>query len=138
MPDQKGVMDTEQNLTDVYAGATDSGQPDDASSINIEQIMAEIRADIARKGYRDDVPSFDEFLRRSDKNADVQDQENLDVRLMEQAVDRAKATYAVNPYHPVRSRFGAIVVFFKKIIRRMIHFHTTPIVLDQNTYNDAV
>jgi O-antigen chain-terminating methyltransferase len=119
-------------------GFTLNGESGGMPSIDIEQIMAEIRADIARKGYRDDVPPFDEFIRRSDKNADVQDQENLDVRSLEQVIDRAKATYAINPYHPVRSRFGAIVVFFKKIIRRMIHFHTTPIVLDQNTYNDAV
>ena len=108
---------------------TGSGQ-----NINVEEIMEEIRRDIKEKGYQNDdisfsdVPLSGKYLTMDNSN------------LAAQKIMLLQARYNVFAYRPLASNrsFGALIVFIKKVIRKMIKFYIEPIVSDQNDVNGLV
>lgn len=100
---------------------------DTIKQIDIEKIMEEIRADIAAKGYINDVPGFGTTLVAGDmSNAELSSGEFMN------EVSVMNRIFAIQAYRPVGS---GIKAFIKKVIRKLTKFYIEPIVNDQNEYN---
>jgi len=101
-------------------------------TIDIEEIMNEIRADIAMRGYRDDTVPFESINICSD---DIKEFDLL-------SLENALASYGdmcsistppvMNSYRGVK---GKLSVFVKRIIRKCINFQIAPIVWAINQSN---
>lgn len=95
-------------------------------SIDTEKIMSEIRLKIKKKNISADIPSFENIPY---KNPDgVSFSENPD-----KAVDHLRSRSYVQPYHRICG--NPVTVFIKKSVRKIIKFHTEPIVSEQNNFN---
>ena len=92
-------------------------------SINIEEIMSEIRADIKEKGLTGDMLSF----------ADIPCEANPRNRAMK--FDSAKLSRNVAYISDNKITGTPISRFFKKAIRKLIRFYTDPIAADQTALN---
>ncbi|MDR2649363.1 MAG: hypothetical protein LBB94_06550 [Clostridiales bacterium] len=100
--------------------------------IDIEKIMDEIRADIAAKGFNEDLPDF------ADISVKYEPPPKFDIAKLESVIARLGVSWNIQPYHEIRSRpgvLGGIIIFIRRIIRRCITFHTTPIVSEQDEVN---
>jgi len=99
-------------------------------TVNVQEIMNEIRRDIQIKGYKNSDLSFPDipYNAYSDKSHIDSFAENIrDLRNREN----------VFASRPIKSNrvFGFAIVAFKKIIRRLMSFYIEPIVSDQNVIN---
>lgn len=102
--------------------------------INIEEIMNEIRADIAAKGYTRDTLSFDDVV----LDDDCMKCNQFDKIEFSQELYVLNHNWEVKAYRQFennRGIVGKLRNFFKKIIRKTVKFYIEPIVTDQNRYN---
>ena len=99
-------------------------------SINIENIMNEIRAEIKAKGLTSDMLSFD----------DVPVQHHISTEPQANEADIALAYinqhYSIQPYKQLQG--SGLKVFMKKAIRKLVKFYVEPVVFAQNTFNAHV
>ena len=120
-----------------------------STTINIEQIMEEIRADIAKKGYVDDAVSFDSIeIKESvaihndpDNNATDFHELSQILLSLEYWCKDTKRLQEINYYRPIQSQrkiIGGLITFFKKTARRSLRFLFEPIVSEQNAFNSSV
>jgi len=102
------------------------------TTVDIEQIMNEIRANIAAKGYKDEILPFEPM------NITLENEIEFDLQVLENAIAAYAAVNYINS-HPAVSSQGGIrgkfTTFIKKVIRKMINFHITPIVWQINQCN---
>ncbi len=99
------------------------------NSINTEKIMSEIRLEIKNKNISADIPCFEDIPY---KNPDgVPFSKNLD-----KAVEHLRSRSYIQPYHRICG--NPVNVFLKKSVRKIIKFHTEPIVSEQNNFNASV
>lgn len=106
-------------------------------TIDVTKIMEEIREDIEKRGLRDEVLSFEEIpmpqqVAAVDGGLGPFDRDDfMDSNMY------MNRCYRIQTWHPIRSAriLGFLIVFFKKIIRKMIRFFIDPIVNDQNDFN---
>jgi len=119
------------------------------NSVNVEKILAEIRKEIEKAGYNNDVPHFQQVVKVSDTQA-VSKSERAPMNFASE-VDLSKAsarevaylrTHSYvevhRPIHSHRKITGRIIVLIKKILRTMTKFYVQPIANDQNDYNAHV
>ena len=99
--------------------------------VNVEKIMEDIRAEIKEKGYTADMLSFKEVTGKSTFKSDGLDDCDLIDNL-----DTANSLCMV-PFDPPM-RGNPIVVFFKKVIRKLIRFYIRPTVEQQNEFNAQI
>ncbi len=99
---------------------------DETNSINIEQIMDEIREDIRRKGIVSDLPDFKKGKRPAEDAAEAFDAEEFALKL-----GAFEDEYQVNAFPEI----GGGRSFIKKVIRRLISFQTAPPISEQNIVN---
>ena len=104
---------------------------DSVQNINVEEIMEEIRRDIKEKGYTNDDVSF------ADVSADEKYATPEHSFLLAHNVKALQINYNVNAYRPLVSTrpLGGLIVFIRKVIRKLIKFYIEPIVFDQNDVN---
>lgn len=98
--------------------------------IDIEKIMDEIREEIQKKGYIEDLPSFKECC---DSYCDGVE------KLLDESYNAQN--YAYIEEYPVWQTGGIInklKVFIKKVIRKFIKFYIVPIIEKQNAFNSLV
>jgi hypothetical protein len=96
-------------------------------NIDITSIISEIRTNIKKKGatakelsFKD---NFDEaFLLLIPKNNDI--------------IDILRNSWEIQPNKPIIG--NKLVVFIKKIIRKLIRFYIIPIVKEQNAFNYSI
>lgn len=101
-------------------------------TINIEQIMEEIREEIKEKGYNKKDLSFDDkWVFNSNPSGNSGDLDELYSLLAEM-----EQTKAINYYGELTG--GPLKKIIKKVIRKMVAFVIVPIVLAQNSYNERV
>ena len=100
-------------------------------SINIEEIMSEIKADIKEKGYTADMLSFDDVTAHSASSYSefVPSEYNA-------VVSHLSADYNVPMTMPLKG--NPIIVFIKKIIRKLTRITIRPITEHQTQYNANV
>ena len=104
-----------------------------SQEIDVLKIMRDIRADIAVKGYVDDIPEFNPLDKPCNKTTN-----EFDLKILNDNIVLLEDTWNIAPYQAIGTRkgfIGRIILFIKTIIRKCIDFHVTPIVLDQNEYN---
>lgn len=93
------------------------------NSINIEQIMADIKKEIKEKGLTADMLSFD----------DIPYKKTAQGGSPEEALDYVTAHYYVQPYAEITG--NPVKVFFKKAMRKLMRFYVEPMVMEQNDLN---
>lgn len=98
-------------------------------SINIEDIMNDIRAEIKAKGYDSSMLSFEDVKCDTSLN----DREMIDNADFSKNLQYVNLNYSVQPYKQLFGRRP--VVIFRKILRKLIKFYIEPIVDDQNELN---
>lgn len=103
-------------------------------NINIEDIMEEIREEIREKGYKDEEIQFKDIILSS--VATPYNMQAYKEELEQMAEDRMVQSY--RDVASDRPGIGAVVTFFKKLVRRMVCFYIEPIVDDQNKFNEEV
>ncbi len=103
----------------------------DNKAINIEEIMDEIRREIKEKGLSADMLSFEDVP--CPKPEDAIKGNALDSEEIRNALIYMNGHYNVQPYKPLGG--NALVVFIKKVIRKLTKFYVEPVVFEQNTYN---
>ncbi len=97
-------------------------------SVNIEEIMDEIRTEIKEKGYTADMLSFEEVANIT--IVPIGDSESFDPTEFKGIVSYLDANSTVAVNIPPKGNF--IVVFIKKLIRKFI---TRPLARQQSEYN---
>lgn len=97
-------------------------------SVNIENIMKEIRQEIKEKGYTYDMLSFNENISIS-----ATDTENISFDEINQQLSYLNNNYSVVSYRPLNG--NKLAVFIKKVIRKLTKFYVEPIVASQNEFN---
>ena len=93
------------------------------NSINVEQIMADIKREIKEKGLTSDMLSFE----------DIPYKKTAQGGSPAEALDYVTAHYYVQPYQEFTG--NPVKVFFKKALRRLMRFYIDPIVMEQNDLN---
>ena len=99
-------------------------------AINIEDIMSEIRSDIQQKGLNSSMLSF------SDVPCDANPEnptESYDLDTLRSNVQYVSTQYQVQPYRPLTG--NPVLVFFKKVLRRLMRFYVEPIAQEQTYFN---
>ncbi|MGN0614706.1 hypothetical protein [Ruminococcus flavefaciens] len=92
-------------------------------SINIEEIMAEIKQKIKEQGLTADMLSFE----------DVPYKKNAQSGSASEALDYISTHYYIQPYKELQG--NSIKVFFKKVLRKLMKFYVEPVVFEQNDFN---
>ncbi|MBR0511516.1 MAG: hypothetical protein IJJ81_02945 [Ruminococcus sp.] len=92
-------------------------------SINIEEIMAEIKQKIKEQGLTADMLSFE----------DVPYKKNAQSGSASEALDYISTHYYIQPYKELQG--NGIKVFFKKVLRKLMKFYVEPVVFEQNDFN---
>jgi len=100
--------------------------------IDITSIISKIRTNIKKKGFTTEdlsfMDNFDEkFLSLVPKNNVIYVKEQLDI---------LRNSWEIQPNKMLIGNI--LVVFFKKIIRRLIKFYIMPIVNEQNVFNRSI
>jgi len=99
------------------------------SEINTEKIMSEIRENISKRGYSDNVLDFEDVtLTRA-----VSQECKFDIEELERDTDLANSSYIVH-YGNISGR-GTIV---KRLVRKAVNFLLLPIVTQQTQFNASV
>lgn len=101
-------------------------------NIDIEEIMREIREDIRIKGYQNDLLSFDDVIIDTSAINTVK----FDKVQFNEDLFTANHEWEVQAYRPLHG--SRIVVFFKKVIRKLTYFFIEPIVLAQDGFNASI
>lgn len=101
-----------------------------ASTINVEKIMEEIRADIKEKGYTEDMLSFQDVKKVQATGFQYNEQECIN---LVNCVNRD----AFIPWYRDLGQ-GGVKGFFKKVIRKMLVFLIAPMSDEQNRFNSDV
>ena len=101
-----------------------------SEQVNIEKIMAEIRAEIQEKGISLNLPDFSGASEKP-----VLEIRPFDMQEFRQNVLAVERSYQVECYAPIVG--NPIIKVFKRIVRKLVNFIVSPIVEDQNAFNSA-
>ena len=92
-------------------------------SINIEEIMTEIKQKIKEQGLTADMLSFE----------DVPFKKTAQGGSASEALDYITSHYYIQPYKELKG--NPVKVFIKKVIRKLVKFYVEPVVFEQNDFN---
>lgn len=99
-------------------------------TVNTEEIMKQIRTEIKEKGLDSSVLSFEEIpftpeISRADSN--------FQPASLQQSAEYLNIRNQIEAYKPLEGNF--LIVFIKKILRKLIKFYIMPIMTEQNALN---
>lgn len=97
--------------------------------INIEKIMEDIRTEIKEKGYTSDMLSFSEVA----SSVHVSESGSFNVEEYNGVVSYLQSAHAVPVSKPITG--NPIIVFIKKLIRKLTRVTIRPVVEHQSEYN---
>ena len=99
-------------------------------NVNTEEIMKQIRAEIKEKGLDSSMLSFEEIPFSPEvSHADTAFQ----LSSLQQSAEYLSIRNQIEPYKPIEGNF--LVVFIKKVIRKLVKFYILPIITEQNALN---
>ncbi|MDE6657835.1 MAG: hypothetical protein K2J88_04550 [Oscillospiraceae bacterium] len=102
----------------------------DRKQINIDEIMQQIRTEIKQKGYNNSMLDFEEIPFAQE----ISHAENhFQLASLQQSAEYLNIRNQIEPYKPVEGNF--LVVWIKKILRKLIKFYIMPIMTEQNALN---
>jgi hypothetical protein len=98
--------------------------------INIDEIMQQIRAEIKEKGLDSSMLSFDDVpFERETGHTET----TFSLPSLTQSAEYLNVRNQIEPYKPIDG--NPIVVFVKKVIRKLMKFYIMPVVTEQNALN---
>lgn len=100
------------------------------SSINVSDIMEQIRAEIKEKGYSSEMLSFADVPNDADSSVYT---ERFDADMLHQNVQYVNVNHRIDPYRPLSG--NPLAVFFKKVIRKLVSFYVEPYAAEQSSLN---
>ena len=106
-------------------------------TVNVEEIMKQIRAEIAEKGLQDDAIEFEELIGIDS----MEGPQGFNRKRLNENVTYLNEYWEVLAYRELyvsSGLKGKVFVFVKKVIRKLTKFYVEPIVNDQNQYNASV
>lgn len=106
-------------------------------TVNVEEIMKQIRAEIAEKGLQDDAIEFEELMEIDS----MDESQDFSRKRLNENVTYLNEHWEVAAYRQLYASSGLkgkMFVFVKKVIRKLTKFYVEPIVYDQNQYNASV
>lgn len=99
-------------------------------TINTEEIMRQIRAEIKEKGLDSSMLSFAEIpCTQEVSHTDG----NFHAASLQQSAEYLHMRSQIEPYKPIEGNF--LVIFIKKVIRKLVKFYLMPIITEQNALN---
>ena len=99
------------------------------NTINIEEIMAEIKRSIKEKNLTADMLSFEDVP--YEKAVDMSSGGSIEE--CDTALSYLNTHYYIQPYKELGG--NPLKVFFKKVIRKLTKFYVEPVVFEQNEFN---
>lgn len=102
------------------------------NGINIESIMQEIRAEIREKGYTNELLSFSDIV----VDTSLMNATKFDKVLFNEEIYTINHGWNIQAYRVISG--SKPMVFFKKVIRKLVYFFVEPIVLEQDSFNASV
>lgn len=99
--------------------------------INIEEIMKEIRQEIADKNLTSDMLSFEDVPFQ--KAQPVSSSGGLDSGEAKNAMVYLNSHFNLQPYKPLAG--NPVAVFFKRVFRKLIKFYIEPLAEEQSNFN---
>ncbi len=101
--------------------------------INVEDIINEIKEEIKLKGLNKEILSFEDIPINNNKDIEF---EHFDMQSLHDAIVYLNSNYENQVY---RQLYGSkLIVFIKKVIRKLINFEILPLVEYQNHFNAFV
>lgn len=98
--------------------------------INTEEIMKQIRAEIKEKGFDSSMLSFEDIPYAEEvSHADG----NFQIQSLKQSTEYLNIRNQIDPYKPIEG--NPLVIFIKKVIRKLLKFYILPIMTEQNALN---
>lgn len=98
------------------------------NNINIEEIMADIRKKIKEENLTADMLSFEDVPYKKP----VQVQANT-LEVADESLRYLNTRYYIQPYKELKG--NPVVVFIKKVLRKLMKFYVEPVVFEQNDFN---
>lgn len=98
--------------------------------INTEDIMEQIRSRIKEKGFDYSLLSFDDVPTEPEIS---HAEKTFQLASLQQSAEYLNIRNQIEPYKPIEGNF--LVVFIKKVIRKLMKFHLMPIITEQNALN---
>lgn len=98
--------------------------------INIEEIMQEIRQEIADKGLTPDMLSFEDVPYQK---AEPVSSGSLNSEEARNAMVYLNSHFNLQPYKPLAG--NPVAVFVKKVIRKLVKFYIEPLAEEQSNFN---
>ena len=105
-----------------------------SNSLNVEEIMKEIRQTIDQKGYRKIPLSFEDIP----IGLGVSSEGPFDKNRMDECLRVMNNQFSVITYRvlePGPRKFGKLIVFMKKVVRNLVRYYVDTIVEQQNEFN---
>lgn len=103
-------------------------------TINIEQIMEEIRAEIKEKGYKERELSFNDIPIKQETQSELS--EAYSSERLDSLINAANASTRVDFYRPITD--GGLKGMVKKAIRKIMKPLLLPLCQDQEAYNSIL
>ncbi len=103
------------------------------TSVNVSEIMKQIREEIQEKGYSSEMLSFADVPSEPESGAYT---ERFDADMLHQNVQYVIANHRVDPYRPLAG--NPLSIFCKKVIRKLISFYVEPYAAEQSSLNANV
>lgn len=104
------------------------------NTLCIEDIMQQIKAEIKEKNLTSDMLSFEDVPYR--KAEDMNNSDGAESDDMSATAAYLNSHYYIQPYKELNG--NPIIVFVKKIIRKLAKFYVEPITFEQNEFNANV
>ncbi|MBE6853424.1 MAG: hypothetical protein E7505_08120 [Ruminococcus sp.] len=101
----------------------------EGKKICIEDIMKEIRKEISEKGLDSSMLSFEDI--KCDPS--LNDRAVISEDEYQRSLSYINLNYSVEPYKPLEG--NRLIVFIRKVMRKLIKFYIEPAVHDQNNIN---
>ncbi|MCH4031538.1 MAG: hypothetical protein LKG56_06555 [Lachnospiraceae bacterium] len=102
-----------------------------AATVNVEEIMNEIREDIQKKGYKKDQLSFEDFS----AGATGLTRYGFDEKTALEILSDASRQWQLTSWKPLTG--GKVKRFFKRCIRHCAYWLMDPVLMDQSNFNSS-
>ncbi|MBQ8613528.1 MAG: hypothetical protein IJ416_04870 [Ruminiclostridium sp.] len=104
------------------------------TNINVQRIMADIKAEIERKNLKSDILSFEDVF----AGGSTASGSDFNEKSFVNELSYLNSNFSIASNREIKTGkkvIGGLVIFVKKVIRKMTRFYVEPIVTEQNAFN---
>ena len=113
----------------------------DSSIINPEQLLERVRKNVLNKGITEANRAFSSPINAPGKpDGEKAELSDIDIRITEM-IKTAQSYACIELFEPITSDkkiIGPIIVFIKRVIRKLTRWYLTSLATQQMRFNDAV